>query len=57
MTKATLANKKITDLLNLMDDVEKEYLLSRSPRKKAQLTKLAERITIVQEVVQGIISL
>ena len=57
MTKATLANKKVTDLLNLMDDVEKEYLLSRSPRKKARLTKLSERITIVQEVVQGIISL
>lgn len=57
MTKATLANKKVTDLLNLMDDVEKEYLSYRSPRKKAQLTKLAERITIVREVVQGIISL
>lgn len=57
MTKATLANKKVTDLLNLLDDVEKEYLLSRSLRKKAQLTKLAERITIVQEVVRGIISL
>ena len=57
MTKATLANRKVTDLLNLMDDVEKEYLSSRSPRKKAQLTKLTERITIVQEVVQGIISL
>lgn len=57
MTKATLANRKVTDLLNLMDDVEKEYLLSRSPRKKAQLARLAERITIVQEVVRGIISL
>ena len=57
MTKTTLANKKVTDLLNLMDDVEKEYLSARSPRKKAQLTKLAERITIVQEVVRGIISL
>jgi hypothetical protein len=57
MTKTTLANKKVSDLLNLMDDVEKEYLSSKSPRKKAQLTKLAERITIVQEVVRGIISL
>lgn len=57
MTKATLANRKVTDLLNLMDDVEKEYLLNRSPRKKAQLARLAERITIVQEVVRGIISL
>lgn len=57
MTKTTLANKKVSDLLNLMDEVEKEYLLSKSPRKKAQLTRLAERITIVREVVQGIISL
>ena len=51
MTKATLANKKVSDLLNLMDEVEKEYLSSKSPRKKAQLTRLAERITIVREVV------
>lgn len=57
MTKTTLANKKVSDLLNLMGEVEKEYLSSKSPRKKAQLTKLAERITIVQEVVRGIISL
>lgn len=57
MTKATIAHRKVTELINLMGEVETEYLLHRSPRRKTQLAKLSERLSIVQEVVRGIISL
>ena len=56
MTKTTLANRKISELIDLMGEVETAFYLSRSPRKKARLANMTERLSILQEVVRGIIS-
>lgn len=56
MTKTKQLYRNVDTMLNDLHEVEVEFLSSGNSRKKAQLARIADRLSIMGEVVRGIIS-
>ncbi len=56
MTKTTQLYRNVDIMLNDLQEVEVEFLLSGNSKKRAQLARIADRLSIMGEVVRGIIT-
>ena len=56
MTKTTQLYRNVDTMLNNLHEVEVEFLSSGNSKKRAQLARIADRLSIMGEVVRGIIT-
>ena len=55
MKKSTQLYKSVEGLLCSMPDVETEWLTCPSNRARDQLSRIADRLSIMQEVIHGML--
>jgi hypothetical protein len=56
MKKSTKLYRQVEELLSCLPDVEEEWITSQSKRSREQLSRVADRLCIMQEVITGMLS-
>jgi hypothetical protein len=56
MKKSTKLYRQVDEIMNGMAEVEEEWIFSKSNRTRTQLMKVADRLSILQDVITGMLN-
>ena len=56
MKKSTKLYRQVDEIMNGMAEVEEEWTFSKSNRSRNQLMKVADRLSILQDVITGMLN-
>ena len=56
MKKSTKLYRQVEELLGCLPDVEEEWHTNQSKRSREQLSRVADRLCIMQEVITGMLN-
>jgi hypothetical protein len=56
MKKSTKLYRQVDEIMNGMAEVEEEWVFSKSNRTRTQLMRVADRLSILQDVITGMLN-